>query len=673
MPLSKLENALAASAIAPVFPVRANHKTPQFKGWQDAATTDRETITHWFGPGGEYEHCNIGVATGRGVFVVDADGETGRSSLDLMEMEGADIERLTKTPSGGYHAWFRTDQEWIPNSVRTIDRYPGVDIRGDGGYVLAPGSSIDGKPYSLVRSGEPSTSPEWLETLVLGSRRRRDNSAGNATPLVELDTEGAIEQAKAYLLGPNVPMAIQGDGGDYTTYKLFQRVKDFGISLEMALELVDEHWNAREKALPPWDLDELRVKAENAYAHGQEPPGSKSAMLEFDAVEIAGTTTADAPARGRFKLWSIDEAKAVAFGPRKPALVEDVLDQNTFACMFGGPGTGKTFAAMHLGYCISVGAPWDGKPTACHAVVHILAEGSLQGAAARLAAVDRANGGRDPQYFLIKDTVDLRTSNADVKALVRVVRTALSSGGISQPVGLIIIDTLNQAFAGGNENATEDMSAFVANVKKLMAELSTAALVIHHSGKDEARGARGSTVLLGAIDTEIQISRPNGGQGLMENTKQRDLELFKKKRYAIDSVELGNDAAGRPIKTGLFRFVSDAELEMGSDQVDLPAPLRPYYRALESAVMESPDGVTREDWEAAYVASMSQSGEEPRAERTLRGYRADLMAQGFVMGSENGRFTLGTAAEIELPRRARGNGKKRGARQQRQKTAADGK
>ena len=91
---------------------------------------------------------------------------------------------------------------------------------------------------------------------------------------------------------------------------------------------------------------------------------------------------------------------------------------------------------------------------------------------------------------------------------------------------LIVIDTLSRALAGGDENSPKDMGSFILNVGKLMNATDGAVLAIHHCGKDEARGMRGHSSLLGAVDTELEIVRrfAEDKSASITITKQKDGE-----------------------------------------------------------------------------------------------------------------------------------------------------
>lgn len=138
---------LAGSGLR-VFRLRPGGKEPAFTGWQHEATADTELVhARWSDPvGGDPLAFNIGVATGAGLLVLDVDnkdGKHGSASLNGLEARyGALPMTLTvRTPTGGYHYYFRVPaDEWIGNSIGKLGE--GLDVKGDGGYVVGPGSVL---------------------------------------------------------------------------------------------------------------------------------------------------------------------------------------------------------------------------------------------------------------------------------------------------------------------------------------------------------------------------------------------------------------------------------------------------------------------------------------------------------------------------------------------------
>lgn len=125
----------AASRGWRLFPVKARDKKPPLlKGWRDKATCNLEQLEAW---AVEFPGCNWGMATGRGsgVFVLDMDGEPGLASLLAFHRQGKEIpDTLTVNTERGSHLYFRWPEYLIiHNSAARLA--PGLDVRGEGGYV----------------------------------------------------------------------------------------------------------------------------------------------------------------------------------------------------------------------------------------------------------------------------------------------------------------------------------------------------------------------------------------------------------------------------------------------------------------------------------------------------------------------------------------------------------
>jgi hypothetical protein len=141
----KLKHALCLAADGfRVFPLEPDGKKPLIENWPERATTDEKQVLAWWQI---WPEANIGVATGKGLVVLDADvkgGKPGLGSLVLIDLDHNLPETLrVRTPSGGVHVYLKTDPDLkVPNSVNSLRDYPGIDVRGDGGYVVGRGSTI---------------------------------------------------------------------------------------------------------------------------------------------------------------------------------------------------------------------------------------------------------------------------------------------------------------------------------------------------------------------------------------------------------------------------------------------------------------------------------------------------------------------------------------------------
>jgi hypothetical protein len=150
-----------------IFPCRAGRKEPATSTGYKAATTDRKQIERWWhtDPNG-----NIGLATGAvsGIFVVDVDGGEAEHALAQLEAEHGALPPSVETITArGRHIWFRHPGGTVPNSAGRIA--PHIDLRGDGGYVLAPPSvHPSGRRYtwSVDGAGQIADAPRWLLNLI---------------------------------------------------------------------------------------------------------------------------------------------------------------------------------------------------------------------------------------------------------------------------------------------------------------------------------------------------------------------------------------------------------------------------------------------------------------------------------------------------------------------------
>ena len=177
----------------PVFPCDPASKRPLVAGGFKKATTDGSIIATWWK---QWPKAMIGIPTGEpsAVFVLDIDrdaakGIDGFAALATMEAahEPLPETRAQRTPRGGEHRLFSWPGFKIKNSASKLGA--GLDIRGDGGYIIAaPSVNADGVPYEWICEGEPVEAPRWLLVLLNGSatpagaeRRPADKTQGSRT------------------------------------------------------------------------------------------------------------------------------------------------------------------------------------------------------------------------------------------------------------------------------------------------------------------------------------------------------------------------------------------------------------------------------------------------------------------------------------------------------------
>jgi hypothetical protein len=361
----------------------------------------------------------------------------------------------------------------------------------------------------------------------------------------------------------HAPEALEGAGGDNTTFQVAARVKDFGLSEDAAFELISEHWN-EEKAIPPWGLDELRVKVRNAYAHGSLPIGVASPHAEFGDVSFLLKSTPK-PKSDRLYLVGFNDFADQALTLMGEPLVDDLLDRFGFSVLYGRSNSGKTFIMLDLAFCIAAGLPWKGKhSTKQGLVVYIAAEGG-KGLAKRVKALREHHSlDRDIPLAVMPCPINLMATGkeSDTRRIIELVREAEARYG--QKCELLVVDTLSRALAGGDENASTDMGAFVKHADFLRASLQTHLAVVHHAGKDIARGARGWSGIQAAIDTEIEVH-----EGHVTVTKQRDLDTLPQQSFKLDVVEVGvRPRDGKRVTSCVVRYVEAVEFDATISKVE---------------------------------------------------------------------------------------------------------
>jgi hypothetical protein len=177
-----------------------------------------------------------------------------------------------------------------------------------------------------------------------------------------------------------------------------------------------------------------------------------------------------------------------------------------------------------------------GKPVKKQGPVLYLCGEGFGGIGARIKAIKLHHVTEDgAPIYIVRHQLNLRSSAEDFNALMMAVVTLVEETGIE--FCLAIVDTLARAFGGGNENDTADMMAFVVSMGKIQEFLNCALTVLHHSGKDVAKGMRGSSSLLGAVDTELELLRFEGQmKGVLTISKQKD--GVQNERFGFEMVEV---------------------------------------------------------------------------------------------------------------------------------------
>jgi hypothetical protein len=233
-----------------------------WKAYQQRRATEAE-LSAWFAAGDQ----NLGVVTGAvsGVVVLDADSP---EALAWLTRHVPYTPWQTKT-ARGFHLFYRHPGGRVPNrsKVRVATGRLAVDVRGDGGYVIGPGSTHrSGARYQWAgdwretRAALPVYSAAWLPAACL---------VPVARPPVASSSD-AVTRARAYLA--RVPVPAIGQGSDQTTFALAARlVRGFALPESETVALLDAWAGDR----PGWDVGWLARKVRAAVRYGTEPVGGR--------------------------------------------------------------------------------------------------------------------------------------------------------------------------------------------------------------------------------------------------------------------------------------------------------------------------------------------------------------------------------------------------------------
>ena len=265
-----------------------------------------------------------------------------------------------------------------------------------------------------------------------------------------------------------------------------------------------------------------------APAYESQLEAAQAAFLASCPAEEQAAPPEQAPGR-EFAFLTAEEVLALKTPPWR---VKDVLPAAGLAAIFGQPGSGKTFVALDMAFALAEGRDWFQMQTHPCPVVYVNLESNL-GLKKRITAWQKERGRPVPENvrFVIEPFHILE----DVAALAR---------GI-EPGAVMFLDTLNAASAGLDENSSRDMGLILEAAKKLQRLTDGLVVLIHHGGKDAAKGLRGHSSLNAALDAAIEVSR-NGESRSWRTSKAKEAEDGRRQGFRLKSVVIGYTEENEP-------------------------------------------------------------------------------------------------------------------------------
>jgi len=235
---------------------------------------------------------------------------------------------------------------------------------------------------------------------------------------------------------------------------------------------------------------------------------------------------------GSYKLLTSNDLRAL---PPVKWRLKGVLPYEGLAALYGPSASGKSFLALDLSVALAEGGNWFGVRTAQSTVIYVALEGE-SGFKNRVAAWELENQRPLPtNMFMVMQPFQI-TNVSDVDMLAATVPHD----------SVVIVDTLNRAAPTSDENSSKEMGEILQACKRLQVLIGGLVALIHHTGKDTTRGARGHSSFFAALDGAIEVERSNDKRS-WSIAKAKDGEDGKNFPFSLKVHTLGTDSDGDEI------------------------------------------------------------------------------------------------------------------------------
>lgn len=487
-PLTELALDYAAKGYE-VFPLVANSKEPLTRhGFKDASR-DPDQIRRWWK---QWPDANIGIATGEsGLLVADLDVKNGGTGPDTWAalVDGLEFDPAFScvTPTGGLHLIWR-DDEGVPSSNGQVAE--SVDIKSTGGYIVAPGSRIDGETYR-TSTGGPLPRREELPTasepvrVVARSRKSKERAAksGAAAPrrsladLLADPPKRGDGQANDWLLHV---------AGHFAQKHRHDRAKYLAACRD-AIALVDPDYEDFDKTTGSvWRLEQAKPSPVDEWAE-EVAKAVERMLVQHEARRVFQTRLAELDPAEPFDAGLLTAYLGEAESTRYR--VADLLLHGGSTIVSAKRKTGKTTFNVNLARALLTGEPF-------------LDSFQVEQIAGRVAVLNyEVTGGQFAHWAsrvgVPGDRMVLVNLRGRRNPLAHTQdRAALAEYLREQKVEFLIVDPFSRAFTGANQNDVSEVGAFLTDLDLF--------------GRAEA----GATDLLLSVHTGWNGERSRGSSGL---------------------------------------------------------------------------------------------------------------------------------------------------------------
>jgi Bifunctional DNA primase/polymerase, N-terminal/AAA domain len=462
-PLLKASRYYTLQLDLPVFPLIPDGKIPATPNGFKDATTHELAVCQWWK---DTPEANIGLPTGQrsGLFVLDVDPKNG--GLDsLAKLPELPPTRAARTPSGGFHYFFRW-QAPLGNSAGKLG--PGLDTRGEGGYVVVPPSIIDGKRYEWMNEDDPAELPDWLlKRLLPPSSPPRNPVERRLVSAPELIGDPRRSKAASTLIERAGELAEgERNSGTFRIAAALREVASTEDEWEtFRVRLLDAlpYGNGYGPAFTEAEAERTVRSAETRVVLGAWEPSSP--------LDLAGQKTATKEP-GLQVTWATEiDVKPLDW------LWPNYIPLGALGILAGAPKVGKSAVAVDLAARVTTGRPMpDGSPGVNGCALMVAPEDGPDGAKVRFEAA----GGNPALFGLLWAGMDVPpTFPDDTSQLEQAIR--------AHDVRLVVIDNLD-AVAGRKleMNKAKDVTEMLAPLQAVAKRTGAAILAIEHTRKGGA-------------------------------------------------------------------------------------------------------------------------------------------------------------------------------------------
>lgn len=277
-------------------------------------------------------------------------------------------------------------------------------------------------------------------------------------------------------------------------------------------------------------------------------------------------------------------------------LIKGLIARGELAMLAGPSQSGKSFLAIDLAMSVARGVPWCGQRVAHGGVIYCAGESAYGVRRLRLPAYRQFHGcGKDAiDFVMMSRAVDL-CSDDITTALIEEAKHWQSE--FTNPLQLIVIDTLSSSIVGADENLARDITPVLGRCARIRDALGCAVLLVHHMNALGEK-PRGSTALMANVESVI-LCRLDESRRDADNRKIREIKLAKQKdgeaerswRFVLPAVTIGTDEDGDKVTScvvqepnmGLLQEDEPQQTGKGPRLADRPMN---YLKAIKAAIDE---------------------------------------------------------------------------------------